>query len=86
MIVGYTGQGLFARDNKVGILRKLHDLVPARLVAADFDGNGLDDLAADFGTEGLWVRVNKKPWAKVHESTPPRVCAPATSMATARTI
>ena len=49
----------------MGAWRKLHDQVPIHLVSGDFDGNGIDDLAADFGSNGLWIRLNNNPWRKL---------------------
>ena len=38
--------------------------MPVHLVSGDFDGNGIDDLAADFVSNGLWIRLNNNPWRK----------------------
>lgn len=68
VIAGIPGRGLVAGDHETGLWQQLHRSIPQRLVVADFDGNGLDDLAADFGAQGLRVRVNQNGWAKVHAS------------------
>ena len=39
---------------------KLAARSPVFLLATDLDRNGKDDVVADFGSTGLWVRKNDK--------------------------
>ena len=45
-------------------------LSPEHMVTGDFDGNGVDDLAMDFGPGiGLYLRKNLTQWVFLHSST-----------------
>lgn len=49
----------------------VHQLNPELISAGDFDGNGIDDVAMDFGDSlGLWIRWNGTVWSQLHTLSP----------------
>ena len=40
------------------------------MAVGDLDDNGKDDLVVDFGSIGLWSRMNDASWLKLHNSSP----------------
>jgi hypothetical protein len=43
---------------------------PAQYVTGDLDGNGIDDVAASFTGQGVWIRWNGGGWAQLTVATP----------------
>lgn len=58
-----------------GSWTQLHPLPADDIVRGDFDGNGVDDLAVDFGTPGLWVLRNRTTWQQLHPMSPTQMAA-----------
>ena len=49
----------------------VHPYNPENIVAGDFDGNNIDDIAIDFGPGvGLWLRMNGVTWVQLHGASP----------------
>lgn len=67
-IAAFPGRGTQARHNNAGPWQKVQAPASARIVGGDFDGTGLGDLAADYGAQGLRVRVNGGAWVTVNTS------------------
>jgi hypothetical protein len=53
----------------------IHDTSPEGFVTADMDGNGIDEVVADFGVSGIWIRRNNGPWEWLHDGNPNRMAA-----------
>ena len=69
--------GIFARFNNAGAFVKLHTSTSQALAVGDLDGNGRDELIADRGSTGLWVRrlnpQNVAAWVKLHSASPTHI-------------
>jgi hypothetical protein len=52
---------------------QLHTVSPVHIVTGDLDGNGVDDIVADFGSAGIWVRRNNAGWSKLNGGTTNRM-------------
>lgn len=71
IVVDFGGIGLWARMNDSSWL-KLNNASPDQVVIGDVDGNGEDDVIADFSSTfgGIFIRRNQGGWSKLHNSTP----------------
>ena len=58
-----------------GRFQKLHDSTSEGLLAGDFNGNGKQELVADFGAEGLWARKENGGWVKLNDKSPKYLAA-----------
>jgi len=67
--------GLWAYDPASGYWMQLHPLSPDSMTVADIDGNGVDDLIVDFGTNGLYAGMNLSNWVSLHKYNPRSVTA-----------
>ncbi len=72
VVTGFgDGVGLWARMND-SLWAQLHSLSPELLATGDLDGNGQDDVVADFGPEvsgqpsGLWKWMNNGTWEELY--------------------
>ena len=67
MVASFGSQGLWAYLNDAR-WSKLHNAAPDRLVLGDVDGNGENDVIADFGSTagGLFVKRNLGGWTQLH--------------------
>jgi hypothetical protein len=49
------------------------------VIAADLDGNGIDEVVVDFGSSGaktgLWALMNNSGWVQLHETSPELIVA-----------
>ena len=43
------------------------------MIAADLDGNGVDEVIVDFPGAGIWVLKNNANWIRLHVSSPTRM-------------
>ena len=51
-------------------MRKINAANPKNVVAGDLDGNGIDEVIADFGAGiGIWIRWNGATWCQLHSLT-----------------
>jgi probable HAF family extracellular repeat protein len=63
-----AGHGLWALRHTAWL--PVHAASPKAMVSGDFDGNGLDDLAIDFSSLGVWLYMNQATWLSLHASSP----------------
>jgi hypothetical protein len=61
--------GLWARKNGTTWVQ-LHYLSTENIVGGDLDGDGLDEVIADFGAAGVWSYQEGRGWAFVHSFNP----------------
>lgn len=65
--------GLWRHDLN-GAWSPVHAVAPEAMAVGDFDANGVDDVAVDFGaTYGLWLLYNNAAWVPLHAWSPTRI-------------
>jgi probable HAF family extracellular repeat protein len=68
-IASFPGSGLYARFNNANTWTRINSSVPARVGAGDFNGDGIDEVVADFGSSGLWRRAANGAWTRLLNTT-----------------
>jgi len=71
LVIDFGAIGLWARMNDA-TWQKLNNSSPDQVVTGDIDGNGTDDIIADFSSTfgGIFVKRNQGGWSQLHNSTP----------------
>ena len=71
IVVDFGSIGLWAWMNDAG-WQKLNNASPEKVITGDVDGNGQDDVIADFSSTygGIFVKRNLGGWVKLHNYTP----------------
>ncbi len=71
LVIDFGSIGLWARMNDAS-WQKLNNSSPDRMVVGDVDGNGVDDVIADFGSTfgGIFIKRNGGGWSKLHNFSP----------------
>ncbi len=64
-----TGLGVWVRRNAT-TWNQLHGASPDNIVNGDLDGDGHDELLADFGAQGIWSYQDGPGWSFVHAVNP----------------
>ena len=49
---------------------QVHSVSPESMITGDLDGNRLDDLVFDFGSQGVWVWMNHATWLWLNPQNP----------------
>jgi hypothetical protein len=61
--------GIFVKHN-LGGWSQFSTLTPEAMAVGDLDANGQDDVVIDFGSIGLWARMNDASWLKLSNTSP----------------
>mgnify|MGYP002084898500 CR=1 FL=1 len=70
LVVDNGSQGVLTLTDAANLV-PIHPLNPEAVATGDFDGNGIDEVAFDFGPSyGLWVRWNGSSWGQLHTVSP----------------
>ncbi|GMQ89540.1 MAG: hypothetical protein BMS9Abin09_1038 [Gammaproteobacteria bacterium] len=71
LVIDFGTIGLWARMNDSS-WQKLNNSSPDQVVVGDVDGNGMDDVIADFSSTfgGIFIKRNQGAWNKLHNFTP----------------
>ncbi len=73
VVVDFGGPGLWMLSSDASATQ-IHSLNVVATATGDFDGNGRDDLAVNFGSGiGLWVWMNHATWVSIHSLSPPQM-------------
>jgi hypothetical protein len=48
----------------------VHGVSPESMITGDLDGNRLDDVVFDFGSQGVWVWMNHATWLWLNPQNP----------------
>ncbi|MCP4346514.1 MAG: hypothetical protein GY795_13435 [Desulfobacterales bacterium] len=67
-----SSQGLFGYDEN-DLWTPLNDNDPDAVIAADFDGNGQDELAVSFAGMGLYIWNEINGWSKINDTVPEKM-------------
>lgn len=70
LLIDYGTAGVFTLTDG-NVYTKIHPFDPESIATGDLDGNGLDEVAIDFGERyGLWVRWNGTSWRQLNATSP----------------
>jgi len=71
LVIDFGSIGLWARLNDTS-WQKLNNSSPDQVVVGDVDGNGVDDVIADFSSTfgGIFIKRNLGAWTKLHNFSP----------------
>ncbi len=70
LLIDFGSQGLWALTDAAAYTQ-LHPFNPEAIAGGDFDGNGIDEVAVDFGPSwGVWIRWNGSSWSPLHNQSP----------------
>jgi hypothetical protein len=67
MLIDFGSSGLWARRNNTA-WEFIHSFNPGQIAIGDIDGNGQEDIIADFPSCGcgIWAYLNRTTWVSIH--------------------